>query len=261
MAAARSRAYVFRMSPAHLALDTATPLGSVAVGRAGRVRSEVATGVRARLAESLLPSIERAMADGGVTRAEVAGIVVGSGPGSFTGVRIAAATAKGLCRALGTPLLAYSSLAALAAGVACDDGPVWALLDARRGEVYAACYRFPALERLEVVVEPRVVGLDVLLADAALEPGGETASGDDPAAGGRAQSGGVSARFVGEGALRYGEAIRAAGGWVAPPHLASPRAAALLWLAELAPDAGRVDDPGAWEPDYLRGSGAERRAS
>lgn len=66
------------------------------------------------------------------------------------------------------------------------------------------------------------------------------------------------ALFVGEGALAYRDAIEAAGGTVAPAHLAVPRASALLWLADLIPDQGRVEEVASWEPDYLRPSGAER---
>jgi tRNA threonylcarbamoyladenosine biosynthesis protein TsaB len=67
-------------------------------------------------------------------------VVVGAGPGSFTGVRVAGATAKGLVAALDVPLVAYSSLLALVAGVPAT-GPVCGLFDARRGEVYAGCWR------------------------------------------------------------------------------------------------------------------------
>jgi tRNA threonylcarbamoyladenosine biosynthesis protein TsaB len=66
-------------------------------------------------------------------------VIVGAGPGSFTGVRVAAATARGLAHGLGVPLYAYSSLAAVAMETGLD-GNVCALFDARRGEVYAACY-------------------------------------------------------------------------------------------------------------------------
>ncbi|HEY8375401.1 MAG TPA: hypothetical protein VIK91_02880, partial [Nannocystis sp.] len=69
---------------------------------------------------------------------------------------------------------------------------------------------------------------------------------------------GAQPRFVGEGALRYREAIESAGGRVAPAHQAAPRAGALLWLADVAPGLGAVPDPRTWEPEYLRAAGAER---
>src|SRR5690606_19033690 len=148
------------------------------------------------------------------------------------------ATAKGFAHALDIPLLAFSSLAAAAASAARADRPICALFDDRRDEVYAACYRFPELS-----------GVETLLAPAA------RALGDV-----RAEALPLGPLFAGEGALRHAAAIRAAGGELAPPHLGPPRAAALLWLADIAGEGARVD-AAAWEPAYLRPSGAERRAS
>ena len=68
--------------------------------------------------------------------------------------------------------------------------------------------------------------------------------------------------FVGEGAGLHARELRErlrAG--IGPPHLAMPRASALVWLALTQPRAGRVEDPSAWEPEYLRASGAERIAA
>ncbi len=143
---------------------------------------------------------------------------------------------KGLVRALGVPLYAYSGLAALAASAGAGERPVCALFDARRGEVYAACYRFPGFSRMEVVQAPVVCPVEeVLRSTADLAP-----------------------LFAGDGALRHRDAIEAAGLTIAPVHLGLPRAAALLWLADLAPEAGRVEAPADWEPLYLRAAGAER---
>ncbi len=217
-------------------------MGSVGVSRDGRVVAEIGVGVRARQAESLLPSVDFALRAARIERAELDGIVVAGGPGSFTGVRIAAATAKGLVRALDVPLFAYSGLLAQAAAMPLPDRPICALFDARRGEVYAGSYRFPALAAVEVLLEPAVRALDPVLSWML-----DVSSPGEPAA-----------LFVGEGASRYREQIEAAGGVVAPAYLSTPRAAALLWLQALDPDGGRIADPGAWEPEYLRDSGAER---
>ena len=220
-----------------LALDTSTPLGGAAVGRGTTILGEIALGVRSRHSEALLPAVDFLLRSAGATAADLTAIIVGEGPGSFTGVRIAAATAKGLANALGIPLLAFSSLAAAAASAAQAARPVCALFDARRDEVYAACYRFPGLARIETLLAPAARPLDDVLGDAlALRP-----------------------LFAGEGALRHAAAIRAAGGEVAPPHLGAPRAAALLWLAAIDGVGARVD-AAEWEPAYLRPSGAERRA-
>lgn len=220
----------------YLAIDTSTTLGGVAVGRGNRLLAEAVVGVSARHSESLLPAVDFALRSAGLEPRDLGGVVVAGGPGSFTGVRVAAATARGLVRVLEVPLFAYSGLLALAAGLGASGEPVCALFDARRGEVYAACYRFPASRWVDTVLEPCARPVQEVLAAVA------------PAA----------PVYVGDGALRHRDAIEEAGGRVAPPHLSAPRAGALLWLADLDPAAGRVAEPRRWEPDYLRAAGVER---
>jgi len=220
----------------YLAIETSTALGSVALGRGDRVLAEAVVGVSARHSESVLPAVDFVLRAAGVEVSELGGVVVGGGPGSFTGVRVAAATAKGLVRVLGVPLFAYSGLRAVAAGIACGDAAVCALFDARRGEVYAACYRSGGLDPSDVVLAPSVLPIEEVLRTV----------------------GGQAAVYAGDGALRYRDAIVEAGGRVAPAHQAVARASALLWLADADPEGGRVADPSDWEPEYLRASGAER---
>lgn len=124
-----------------LALDTSTPCTALALGRVGDgVCESVALAThddRAAPASSLLaPRISALLAEAGIGPRELGAIACGVGPGTFTGTRVALATAKGLAFALPCPLFAISTLAALAGGAA-RDGEVLALLDARRGEVYA----------------------------------------------------------------------------------------------------------------------------
>jgi hypothetical protein len=64
--------------------------------------------------------------------------------------------------------------------------------------------------------------------------------------------------FVGDGALVNAAVLQDAGAHIAPAHFATPRAASLLWLSGVMPNAGRVDNIAQWEPMYLRDSGAER---
>lgn len=217
-------------------IETATSHGSVAVGRDDRVLAEVVLGVQTRHAERALPALASALELAGVARADVDAVVVGGGPGSFTGVRVAGATAKGLATALEVPLLAYPSLLALAATVPAS-GPVCALFDARRGEVYAGCWRVGP-DALVELMAPRV-GL----------------AADMVAATGTAGDG--ATLFVGEGALRYRAELVDAGARVAAVP-AAPRASALLWLAHHHPATGEVRDLAGWEPGYVRGSSAER---
>jgi tRNA threonylcarbamoyladenosine biosynthesis protein TsaB len=220
-----------------LALDTATSLGSVAIGWPDRLLGEVTLGVEVRHSEALLPAVDFLLSRTGVQRRDLGLVIVGAGPGSFTGVRIAAATAKGLVHALRIPMLSYSSLAVLAAGAFHAARPVCALFDAKRNEVYAACYGFSAATReLLTHLPPSALGIDDVI---------ERVQRLDPV-------------YVGEGALRHAQRIRAVGGTVAPAPLALPRASSLIWLANQSPDTGRVANPAAWEPEYVRPPGAER---
>ena len=215
-----------------LGIDAATPVGGVAVVRHGVLLAEVTLGLTTRHSALLLPATDFALRAAGIERRLLDGIVVGEGPGSFTGVRIAAATARGLAAALDVPLYAVSSLAAAAAASGVRERAVCALFDARRGEVYAACYRFGA-DAPEVLLEPVAAPLAEVLAQVATH----------------------SPEFTGEGAVRYaGQLPRAP----LPALLSPPRAAALVWLHEQAPERGRVQEIAGWEPSYLRTSGAER---
>ena len=121
-----------------LGFDTATLTVSVALTRDGEVLFADDAGA-APSSEVLLPLVDRALSTAGLGPADLGGIACGAGPGSFTGLRIGHATAKGLSLALGVPLYLPSSLAALALGAAADR-PVLAVLDARRKEVFAGLY-------------------------------------------------------------------------------------------------------------------------
>jgi tRNA threonylcarbamoyladenosine biosynthesis protein TsaB len=230
-----------------LALDTSTSAGSVAVGDGGRVLCEITLGISGQHSTALMPAVDAAVRWAGLTPRDLRGVVVGGGPGSFTGLRIGAATAKGIVSTLGVPMWAYSGLLGAAAGCAvggAEGAVVCALFDARRRDVYAACYAFPDADGESTVEE--VWGVEALPLEQVLE----RVRGRGPVV------------FTGDGALQHAEEIRReASATVAPPHLALPRASSLLWLAARAPALGAVADPAGWEPEYVRASGAERIAA
>jgi tRNA threonylcarbamoyladenosine biosynthesis protein TsaB len=219
-----------------LALDTSTRLGGVALGEDARLLAESCLSVRATHSETVLPEVRRLLRRADREIDEVEEIVVGSGPGSFTGVRIAASLAKGLCAATGARLSAFSSLAAVAAGTGLASR-VCVLFEARRDELYGAGYE--TTSPLSARFGPAVLRVEEAL-EACGDPDGWA--------------------FAGGGAISHRDALEDRGGRVLSPLHEAPRAGALLALAVDQPGAGTVDDPAAWEPGYVRASGAERGA-
>jgi tRNA threonylcarbamoyladenosine biosynthesis protein TsaB len=130
-----------------LAFDTATP--STVVGarhgeRHAELRHDPAAGERPGHATRLLGLVDEALAAVGLELSDLDRLGVGVGPGSFTGLRIGIATARALAQSAGVPLAGVSTLSALAAGAAADgeaQPTVLAVIDAGRGEGFAAAFR------------------------------------------------------------------------------------------------------------------------
>lgn len=149
-----------------LGLDSATLTAGIAIVDDTRVLAEARHDQSGRTAD-LLVTLDATCKRAGVAPTELDAIAVGAGPGSFTGLRIGMATAKGIAFAADRPLWAVSSLAALAMDGATHlaneqlfpylDGLVVAVLDARRGEVFAGCYEASSLALVgdERVLAPR----------------------------------------------------------------------------------------------------------
>lgn len=219
----------------YLALDATTEIASVAIGGPGTTPVErVLRGGPREHGAALLPAAAALLADVGLETRALAGIVVGDGPGSFTGLRVAAASAKGLLHGLGRPLFAVPSLFGCAhrtARLREEHGPVAAAFDALRGEVFAARYLGN-----RVLTAPTVVRAPDM---ASLGP----------------------ARLAaGDGATRYAEVIRAWTGRapVGPP-VGRASAAALLEAVSADPLTFRVADLDTWEPAYGRPAEAQAR--
>ena len=121
-----------------LAIETATRVMSVALLDGERVVAEITSDDERVHSERLLPAIDRLFELAGSSLAEVGAFAISIGPGSFTGLRIGLATLKAFALDETRPVAPVSTLAALCAAASGARGPVAALLDARRGEVYAA---------------------------------------------------------------------------------------------------------------------------
>lgn len=221
----------------HLAIDTATPLGSVALGDEKILVGEIVIGDR-RHAAALVPAIEDLLRLGGRRWQDLAGIVLADGPGSFTGLRIGFATVQGLARE--HPALdvrrAPSLLATAWSVLGCCNGPVAAVYDALRGEVFAAVYEFGG-GRITTLLAPRLTTPEAL-----------AASGLRPCL------------AAGDGAVVHAALMRQ---WTgrAPlgPPVGAPRASALLALLSVPEATTSVADPATAEPDYGRAAEAQVR--
>lgn len=224
-----------RGTPLILAFDTSTAHGSVALAAGAVVVSDVDLSEARQHAAGLVPAVHRVLEEGGAAAERLDGLVVGSGPGSFTGVRIAAATAKGLVAALGIPLWTFSSLAAGAVSPVTKTahGLRYVLFDARGERVYAACYDVTPT-RCEEVLPPSATEIHSVLASQV--PDG--------------------AAFCGSGALRHAARIRGAGYAVLPIPHGIPTARGLIRLLAHDPATAPLSAPARWEPDYLKASGA-----
>ena len=212
-----------------LAIDTATAFGSVALGRPGEPLTGCFLGGR-RHAAAVTAAVDHALRMGDAGHASLSGVVVADGPGSFTGLRVGWATAQGLCRATaGLDVWRAPSLMATAwTASRFHDGPIAAMYDAYRGEVFAAVYRFEG-RRVTTVFPPSLCAPDALCRQPGLEP--------------------VVA--VGDGAVLHAPQVTA---WTGRPPITPPagalQALALIELVAFEGAVSAVPDIAAYAPDY-----------
>lgn len=244
-----------------LVCDTANEMVAVGIGRlnaAAKTIDVVATSEELAHRASntkLLPNIDALMRTHGFERDQIAAVVCGRGPGSFTGVRICLATAKGMASALEVGLYGISTTDAIAWQIwhRGQRGLVAVISDAMRKEVYPVCYRLTdaGISRLNADL---VIKADEGLTFVAHRLD-EAAQGDERLR--------ASALIAGDGLFKYGEAYRALGD-VAPEREWMPCGAGLLLAAQAAWQSGAADllgptqgDPALVLPVYTRLSDAE----
>ncbi|MFN2572005.1 MAG: tRNA (adenosine(37)-N6)-threonylcarbamoyltransferase complex dimerization subunit type 1 TsaB [Gemmatimonadales bacterium] len=219
-----------------LALDTATEYASVAVGTAERVVLARMVGARQHAAQILLV-IDHVLQTAGIQLEDVAGIVVGDGPGSFTGLRIGWAAAKGLAHERDLPLVAIPSLLGAAAASGETTGSVAACYDALRGQVFGAIYSVRP-GRVETIVAPDLYTVSELASRAPVRP----------------------VLAVGDGIEKYqAELTRWIGRAAVPLSDLAPIAGTLLALASMEGARRLLDDPARAEPIYGRPAEAQAK--
>ena len=236
-----------------LAVDTSTEFLTLALAKGreirGRRRADDSIGDQARL---LLPFMKELMDDEGIGLHQLSGFVVSNGPGSFTGIRIGVSTVRALAWALNIPVVAASTLDALAWN-ACthknfEGALVLPMLDARKAEVYAALYRIDG-GRARRIHAPGLFAPEGVA--------GLVASADTKGADATDSRGNSPLLLLGRGYRRYGELIDAAlvhenSRSIGPEH-DLPDAAFLFSAAELDPG----DSNATYDPVYLRRTEAE----
>ncbi len=220
-----------------LGIDTSTPQTSLAIGNEREVLASLSIAGQARQ-ESVTPALQQLLTWSGLNMRNIGGVAVGIGPGLFTGLRVGVETAKTLAQVLTIPIVGITSLDALAFAVRYSPRRIAAVIDARRGEVFAAVYRSVpggvVRETDHLVLKP-----DHLVAELEAEAG--------------------EVLCVGNGAILYRHELEELGSRVefASPAVAHPDAAALVELAIprfLREEFDRVFDV---VPLYLRKSDAE----
>jgi len=198
-----------------LAIETATPLASVAVlDRSGLLAETVMRAPMHHL-EWLLPAVHEMLQHLGIASDSIEGLAVSCGPGGFTGLRIGIATAIAWAKARDLPAVGVGTLEALAR-VPGVDGLVLPVLDAHRGEVAGALYRVGANGVGECLIPPLVAPPDALVARAGPHPGPVLLLGDGLDKYGAAMLSGLGARARAGGAHLHPRA--AAVGMVAMPR-------------------------------------------
>jgi tRNA threonylcarbamoyladenosine biosynthesis protein TsaB len=241
-----------------LGIDTAIPTASVALIENGGVvveanqgelggQSDIRTGGQAigNHAEIIIPLIQSLLDKAQITVKDLSGISLSIGPGSFTGLRIGLATAKGLVYDTGLPLVGISTLEANAARVNDFDGMIGVLLDARKGEIYIALFRRSAAALARLTAD------SVLPIQSAIKL--LQSSRDDRFA---------PLLLIGDGAQSYERQLRAALGHSVAisngaRYTSVAAQVAMLAIPRLAAASG--DDIGMLTPVYLRLSEAETK--
>lgn len=223
-----------------LAIDSSGLTATVAVVEDEQTIAEYTVNYKKTHSQTLLPMSDEVKKMIDLDLSSIDAVAVSGGPGSFTGLRIGSATAKGLGLALGKPLIHVPTVDALAYNVyGCGD-LICPIMDARRKQVYTGIYRYED-HRLVTVKDQMAVGIEELLS--MLNEMGETVT------------------FLGDGVPVFKDIIAdklEVPFSFAPSHLSRQRAGAVGALGILYYKEGRTETAAEHKPDYLRVSQAER---
>lgn len=223
-----------------LAIDSSGIVASAAVVEDDNLLGEYTIHHKKTHSQTLLPMIDQVVRMLELDLHTIDAIAVAAGPGSFTGLRIGSATAKGLGLALDKPLIPIPTVEGLAYNLAGSSVYVCPLMDARRSQVYTGLYRFEGY-RMQAVIEQCATGIDEIVSQINLRGQAVTFLGDGVR---------VSASYITQHCtVPY---------TFAPAHLNKQRASAVAVLALAYFSQGKMQTAAEHRPEYLRLSQAER---
>ena len=226
-----------------LGIDSSGLVASVAIVEDDRLVAEYNLQYKITHSQTLLPMLEEIRNRIHLDMQTIDAIAVAAGPGSFTGLRIGAATVKGLGLALGKPIIPVPTLEGMAYNCYGTDLLVCPLMDARRNQVYTGLYIFEKEDRIRMksVMEQTAVGFDELAAKLNVL--------------------GREVLFLGDGVPVFAEAMKELlriPYYFAPAHMNRQRAASVATLGKEKFEQGIFEDAADHAPEYLRLSQAER---
>lgn len=222
-----------------LAIESSSLVASVAIVEDGVTLAEYTANFKMTHSQTLLPMIDSMVSLFGIDLSTIDAIAVSGGPGSFTGLRIGSATAKGLGLALDKPLIHVPTLDGTAYNLYGAKGLICPIMDARRNQVYTGIYRFE--QEFEVVMEQDAMDMGELI---------EKLNGM-----------GERVIFLGDGVPVHEKKIRelmTVPFDLAPAHVNRQRAASVAALGAVYFAEGKIETAAEHGPDYLRKSQAER---
>lgn len=223
-----------------LAIDSAGLVASVAVAEEDNLLAEYTINFKKTHSETLLPMIDAMMEFTGMDIASVDAIAVSAGPGSFTGLRIGSATAKGLGLALNKPLVSVPTLESMAYHFVESEHLICPMMDARRKQVYTGIYRFQE-GKFTIVKDGCACSVEELVEFC--------------------NSCGETVIFLGDGVPVYREYLEEKlqiPHRYAPLHMNRQRASAVAARAYDLIQEGKMETAGEHAPVYFRKSQAER---
>ena len=222
-----------------LGIESSSLVASVAIVDDGVTMAEYTANFKKTHSQTLLPMIDSMVSLLGMELSTIDAIAISGGPGSFTGLRIGSATAKGLGLALNKPLIHVPTVDGMAYNLFGNQGLICPIMDARRSQVYTGIYRFE--NDFEIVEEQMAIAVSELIEK--LNAYGETVT------------------FLGDGVPVYRkqleEGLKVAYRF-APAHRSRQSAAAVGALGMKYFKDGKVETAKEHQPDYLRLSQAER---